>query len=430
MRNFLRKNLAVILPVLLASVILIWLIYPNYGKMIEVMRNAQPVWMAVSLLCAAGSYIFMSLMLWDVLRLLKHKVNFIPTAAITLVSTVINYFVSSAGVSGFATRVFYLGKHGVPYGSCVTSSVVITVLIYVSLAAIVAGGALLQFVQSPSFGRSFWESMLGVAAVLSFASVLTLLFFNDRLRFRWCRKLYVLANLFVYYFSRRRWIPYEKFKSFDEQLDNGISMVHERTEYLPRLVFYVFADWICNMLVLYYAFKAIGVSMTISSLIIGFAVGMIMTVIPILPGGLGAMEAAMTASFSSMGIDTAAAITASLIFRIFYYIIPGVISIFVYWLLKSSAKKITDNAEKTELEAVGGKAFLAAQERVSSSPKKQEAADDKTNSFMLTNGSPESQGSASIQLFFNNADTGKAVNYSSGKKHKMHKKKKNCGKRR
>ena len=351
----LRKQLSVIIPVILASAILVWLIYPNYDSMVKVLRNSQPVWLAVSLACAAGSYIFMSLMLWDVLRLLKNRVDFIPTAAITLVSTVINYFVSSAGVSGFATRVFYLGRYGVPYGSCVTSSVVITVLIYVSLAAIVAGGSLLQFIQAPSFGRSFWESVLGVAAVLSFASVLTVLFFNDRLRFRWCRKIYMLVNIFVYFFSRRRFIPYEKFKIFEEQLDNGIAMVHARTEYLPRLVIYVFADWICNMLVLYYAFRAVGVSMSISSLIIGFAVGMIMTVIPILPGGLGAMEAAMTASFSRMGIDTASAITASLIFRIFYYIVPGVISIFVYWLLKSSvtAKNLSSAVPDGEMSASG-----------------------------------------------------------------------------
>lgn len=347
----LRKQLSVIIPVILASAILAWLIYPNYDSMAEVLRNSKPVWLSVSLVCAAGSYIFMSLMLWDVLRLLRNRVDFIPTAAITLVSTVINYFVSSAGVSGFATRVFYLGRYGVPYGSCVTSSVVITVLIYVSLAAIVAGGSLLQFLQAPSFGRTFWESVAGVAAVLSFASVLTVLFFNDRLRFKWCRKIYMLINIFVYYFSRRRFIPYEKFKIFEEQLDNGIAMVHARTEYLPRLILYVFADWICNMLVLYYAFKAVGVSMSISSLIIGFAVGMIMTVIPILPGGLGAMEAAMTASFSRMGIDTAAAITASLIFRIFYYIIPGVISIFVYWLLKSSAAKKNTVSAAADIDA-------------------------------------------------------------------------------
>lgn len=291
------------------------------------------------MLSAVGSYFFMSLMLWDVLALLKHKVSFLPTVAITLVSTVVNYFVSTAGASGFVTRVHLLEKRGVPYGSCVTSSVVITVLIYVSLAAIVAGGSLLQFLQAPSFGKNFWEAVLGVGLVLAFSSFLVLMFFNDKLRMRWGRKGFVLVNLIVYFFARRRVIPYEQFKNFEEQLDSGISLVHEHTEHMPRLIFYVFADWLCNMLVLYFAFLAVGVSMAIPTLIIGFAIGMLMTVIPILPGGLGAMEAAMTAAFSSMGIDTASAITASLIFRIFYYILPGFFSIFVFLALKFSEKK-------------------------------------------------------------------------------------------
>ena len=339
MANSMRKHLSVIVPVLLAAAILAFLIVPNFKEMSAVLRNTQPVWLAVSILFAAGSYTFMSLMLWDALILLKHHIRFIPTAAITLVSTVVNYFVSSAGASGFITRVHLLEKRGVPYGSCVTSSVVITVLIYVSLAAIVAGGLILRFVQSPSFGRTFWEGLIGIAAVLGIATAFVVLFFNERLRMRWGRRIFVLVNKMVYYFSRKRLIPYEQFKSFQEQLDSGISLVYENTDHLPRQLFFVFSDWFCNMFVLYFAFKAVGVSMTMPQLIIGFAIGMLMTVIPILPGGMGAMEAAMTASFVSMGLDKASSIAASLIFRIFYYILPGIMSLFVFWWLKVSERR-------------------------------------------------------------------------------------------
>jgi len=68
----------------------------------------------------------------------------------------------------------------------------------------------------------------------------------------------------------------------------------------------------------------------------GFAFGMLMTLIPILPGGLGAMEAAMTAAFSGMGIPVAQALTASLLFRLFYYLLPAFASVFIYWALHAS----------------------------------------------------------------------------------------------
>ena len=79
-----------------------------------------------------------------------------------------------------------------------------------------------------------------------------------------------------------------------------------------------------------------GVQISAAGLVTGFAIGMVTTLIPVLPGGLGAMELAMTAVFSQMGIDWDAALMATLIYRVVYYIIPGILSIFIYWGLQLS----------------------------------------------------------------------------------------------
>ncbi len=97
---------------------------------------------------------------------------------------------------------------------------------------------------------------------------------------------------------------------------------------------------------------AVGVRIPIGILLAGFALGMVTTLIPILPGGLGAMELAMTGVFTQMGIDWEAALMASLIYRFAYYIIPGIISVVVYWGLKlSEPSPITDAKTKAFLEA-------------------------------------------------------------------------------
>ncbi|MBR4592522.1 MAG: flippase-like domain-containing protein, partial [Elusimicrobiaceae bacterium] len=59
-----------------------------------------------------------------------------------------------------------------------------------------------------------------------------------------------------------------------------------------------------------------------------------------LPGGLGAMELAMTAVYAQMGIDWEAALMATLIYRVVYYVLPGIISIFIYWGLQLSASPV------------------------------------------------------------------------------------------
>ena len=44
----------------------------------------------------------------------------------------------------------------------------------------------------------------------------------------------------------------------------------------------------------------------------------------------------MTAVFAQLGIDWDAALMATLIYRVVYYILPGIVSIFIYWGLQLS----------------------------------------------------------------------------------------------
>ena len=87
---------------------------------------------------------------------------------------------------------------------------------------------------------------------------------------------------------------------------------------------------------LFFAFKAFGIQIYAGVLSAGFAVGQATTLIPILPGGFGAMEGSMAAVFEGLGVRWEGALVAVLIFRACYYVIPGLTSVFVLWGLKMS----------------------------------------------------------------------------------------------
>ena len=120
---------------------------------------------------------------------------------------------------------------------------------------------------------------------------------------------------------------------------------------MTKTIVYICGDWVFTILILYLAFLAVGVKIGIGILIAGFALGMVTTLIPVLPGGIGAMEIAMATVFSQSGIDWDMAFMAALIYRFVYYIIPGIISIFVYWGLKiSEPQPMRKNRTKDYLE--------------------------------------------------------------------------------
>ena len=209
----------------------------------------------------------------------------------------------------------------------------------------------------PSVGASFWQGLLGVTVVLLFAGLLVLLFFHNRIRIKWCRKIFVWLNMIAFYFRKKRWFTRGEFNIFEQQLNEGIMKITEAKTGLIPVMIAVVGDWLCHMMILYFAFRAVGVKLGVITLITGFALGMLMTIIPILPGGLGAMEAAMTGAFTAMGVDTSAALTASLIFRLLYYILPAFLSLPVYWLLKhlNPSCAISDTEEEVLEEKLYGK---------------------------------------------------------------------------
>ncbi|OGS06299.1 MAG: hypothetical protein A2270_07675 [Elusimicrobia bacterium RIFOXYA12_FULL_51_18] len=333
-----KKKLFIYAPIAASLIILFSLVYPNLGPLADTMRDSHPFFLVASLFFSFTSYLFMGLSLWEVLKILGHRLPFWETAGVAFVSTTVNYFVSSGGVSGFATRAHLLSRRKIPYGISVTSSVVISVFIYLVLSIIIVEGMLLQILKTNQFGMKFFEGVAGVLFVLCFAFGLVLMFFHHELRSAWARKIYHAVNHILFFFSKKE-IPEETFREFEGQLGKGIRIIHARKYELPLVLAYVCLDWISNIFVLNFAFRAVGVNLGSTKLIIGFAFGQLMTVIPLLPGGLGAMEAAMTAVYTQMGVELGHALAATLIFRFLYYLVPSFGSIFVYWALKVSEKR-------------------------------------------------------------------------------------------
>ncbi|HBB67007.1 MAG: hypothetical protein A2X28_09065 [Elusimicrobia bacterium GWA2_56_46] len=330
-----KRKLLIYVPVAVSLGILFSLVYPNLGLLAGVMRDSHPLFLLAALAFSFTSYLFMGLSLWEVLKILGYRLPFWETAGVSFVSTTVNYFVSSGGVSGFATRAHLLSRRRIPYGISVTSSVVISVFIYLVLSVVIIEGMVLQILRTNQFGMKFFEGVAGVLFVLAFAFALVLLFFHHELRSAWARRIYHIVNHFLFFFSKKE-IPEETFLEFESQLGAGIRTIHARRYELPLVLAYVCLDWISNIFILNFAFRAVGVNLGSTKLVIGFAFGQLMTVIPFLPGGLGAMEAAMTAVYVQAGVELGHALAATLIFRFLYYLVPSLASIFVYWALKVS----------------------------------------------------------------------------------------------
>ncbi len=321
---------------LLSVGILSVMIYQAKDSFVKIWQGVQTRYLLLSLLSSALIYIAMGMSLYEMLRIMGKRISKSAAVGIALVSTTVNYLISSLGASGFALRAHLLNRRKIPFGMCVTASIVITVLLYFVLAIIILQGSVLMLFNSSATTVQLAENFALIVGMCIVCAGITVFLFNDQWRSKWLRKGFRLLNRILYRVFRAL-IPKGRYDDFMDQLDEGIELIHQKKRKLTSTVLYVCADWFFTILVLYFAFCAVGVDISAGVLVAGFAIGMATTLIPILPSGLGAMELAMTAVFSQMGIDWDAALMATLIYRVVYYVIPGIVSIFIYWGLQLSS---------------------------------------------------------------------------------------------
>lgn len=342
------KYLFYSLGIILSVGVIAFMVYQAKDSFVKIWQSVQTGFLFLSILSSVLIYVAMGLSLYEVLRVMGRRINKGAAIGIALVSTTVNYVVSSFGASGFALRAHLLNRRRVPFGTCVTASIVITVLLYFVLAIIILQGSVLMLFNSSATTMQLLKNFSLILVMCAVCVVVTAFLFNDEWRSKWLRKTFRLMNKVLYHVFRAL-IPKGKYDDFMDQLDEGIDLIHKKKNKMTGAIIYVCADWLFTILVLYFAFRAVGVHISSGVLVAGFAVGMVTTLIPLLPGGLGAMELAMTAVYAQMGIDWDAALMATLIYRVVYYILPGIVSIFIYWGLQLSSSPVTPKRPKGAL---------------------------------------------------------------------------------
>jgi uncharacterized protein (TIRG00374 family) len=249
---------------------------------------------------------------------------------ITFVSNTINYVVSTAGLSGFAVRMLLLGQRGVDSGRAVLISLVQTFLTNFTLLFFIVGGFLSLVLRGQLVGA---ELVAASVALVVFAAIIVwaiVLVGHPRLRRR--SLLWVAEAL--HRILRRvapRWAPRRvRLWRFQHKLDDGFRFLLTRKRHMVWPTVWICVDWILTCGILWSAFRAVQYPVSSGVVLVGFSIGLLFTLVSVVPAGLGLMEGSMAATFVGLGVPLEPAVLAILIFRLTYHLIPLVLSAFFF----------------------------------------------------------------------------------------------------
>lgn len=299
-------------------------------RLLEIVSSVRPQDLAALVLLTALSYLAMSRSYQGIACAAGTDLPFREWVRITLVSNTANYLVTTAGLSGFAVRMYLLSQQGVRPGRAVLISLVQTFLTNLTLLAfILLGFATLVARHYLPEGTLIGALavLLMLTATLAYAAILVL--HRDLRR----RTLFAVADG-IHRLLRRvspRWTPGRlKLWRFQHNLNEGFDFLLARKDRIIAPTLWITLDWVLTLAILWAAFRAVGYPVAAGIVIVGFAVGVCVSLASLVPGGLGIMESSMTAVFVSLGVPLEPAVVAVLIFRLVYYVLPLLVSLFLF----------------------------------------------------------------------------------------------------
>ena len=321
------------------ALLIVPLVLADGQELLRVASNIRRGMLVVPIAFMLLSYAAMSRSYQGIADAAGCALSFREWVRITFVSNTVNYLVTSAGLSGFAVRMYLLGQHGVPSGRAVLISLVQTFLTNFTLLFFVLLGFLTLLTRSDLPVAAVASA--GVAVVL-FAGVLTygvVLVYRPRLR---RRTLFVLAE-WTHRLLRRfgsTWSPGRvRAWRFQHNLNLGLEFLLARKDRMLAPAVWILLDWVMMLGILWSAFVAVNHPVAPAVVVVGFAVGIALTLVPLVPGGLGVMDFSMTGIFVSLGVPLEHAAVAVMIYRIAYYVVPTVGSLFLFHGLVAQATR-------------------------------------------------------------------------------------------
>jgi len=310
-----------------------------------VISHLNTGYLALALLTTLFSYLFNYLAFRGLVRAVDCPVRGGSLFRIAFASATVSYLFSAGGVGGMTLRLYLLRRQGIRTHTTLLISLVSTMLNNVVLLMFVVAGfgrllvnGSLNLLQQIVSGVIVGVSGLLVASAfigLYNRSVLDLVL---RLGIR-------LVKRVAHMRPASRWFRHasdEALETFRQEFLEATALITSKRRKIAVPFVYLLIDWAAAAGVLYFSFLATGYFIGPGALAAGFAVGIFVFLISVVPGGLGIMEGSMAALYVSLGVPLEEALVALLAYRIFYYFLPFGVSLVLCGPLLREATAASD----------------------------------------------------------------------------------------
>ncbi len=291
--------------------------------LVRVAGSIRPTMLLLPVLCTAGSYAAMTASYQRIADAAGLRLSFGEMLKVTLASTAANYVFSTGGLSGLALRSYFFSQtHGMSSGNAVSISLAQTFLTNFVLLGFLFWGLLNLLFEGQLRGSSqFIVAFLFLLSLLLCSGAVAIVA-SRTARLKLFALLLRIPDLLSRALHHRGGAIRARLTLFEAEVHEGVDFLMARGMLMIAPLAYIGIDWFLMLVTLYTAFYCVEHPVPMHLVVIGFSTGVFLSIINLVPGGLGIMEGSMAAVFAAFGVPLETAVVATVIFRASYYVLP------------------------------------------------------------------------------------------------------------
>lgn len=320
----------------LAGVFLVGFLIARYaedwGSAFRLLGRAQLSWLLAAVAAQACYYLFAGILLHHCLRLVDYRPSFFWTLQAAFLLILLSRVLPGPGATGPAALYVLLERQGVSRSRSALVGPLFFAADYAVFLTILVGSAV-------------WLALRGGVPFPPILAVGMLV-------------LYALATLMVVLLLRHP----ESARPWIHNAGRGVNwlmaMLHlqwrvsdDMVEGMARTMLDLVIRWkahpglrwgfvlsavaipLCDAATMGLLFAAFGVFLPAPSLLLGYGIATLGSIVSVLPGGIGTFEAAMVLGFDGLGAPESATLAATLVYRGIATLLPALLGVFAVRLL-------------------------------------------------------------------------------------------------
>lgn len=308
--------------ILFFGIAFVILSFSELEKIVETLKQGNLWFLVLALIVEMGWFLILGLTFKAIYGLLGLQETTRRLTLLAVSANFVNVVAPTAGVGGMALFINDAKRNDHAPGKVTVAGALFLLFDYSAFMCVLALGLIVLFRRNNLNGGEITASLilLAIALVIGF-----LLYLGSRSAKRLGKALAWMAraiNFLVRPFIHRVYLQEARAYSFAAEIADGVSSLPEKPRSLLRPILLALANKAILIGVLVCSFLAFAVPFSAGTIVGGFAIGYLFTIVSPTPSGIGVVEGVLALALTSLRVEWSQAVVITLAYRAMTFWVP------------------------------------------------------------------------------------------------------------